>query len=310
MGPTVRLATRGSPLALWQAERVGSILSDRAVSAGQSLNIELVVITTRGDIDSRAPLSSIGGQGVFVKEIQQAVLDGRADAAVHSAKDLPAQTPDGLVIACVPERADPRDALVGKSLEELRPGQTVATGSPRRRAQLAWLRPDLTFRELRGSISTRVEKAIEIGAGVVAMAAAVRLGITDKIAEVLEPITMLPQVGQGAIAVECRADDVAMLELLQSAEDRIARISVDAERAFLAQLGGGCNVPVAAFAQKSPNPRIATPGLVVMSLEGMIASPDGRIVLRRSAWGTDPQQLGTRLALELVNEAGGKMLDV
>jgi hydroxymethylbilane synthase len=301
VGPTVRLATRGSPLALWQAERVGSILSDRAGRAGQSLKVELVVMSTRGDIDARAPLSSIGGQGVFVKEIQQAVLDGRADCAVHSAKDLPSFTPDGLVIACVPERADPRDALVGMSFDELRPGATVATGSPRRRAQLAWLRPDLTFRELRGSISTRVDKSVEIGAGVVAMAAAVRLGITDRVAYVFEPTVMLPQVAQGAIAVECRADDGELRELLGAAEDRIARLAVDAERAFLAQLGGGCNVPVAAFAQVTKN---------VISLEGMIASHDGRIVLRRTASGTNPVEVGTRLAQELIREAGGKMLDI
>ncbi len=187
-GP-LRLATRGSPLARLQAERVGSILAAK--------NFELVVVRTRGDVESAEPISSLGGQGVFVKEVQQAVLEGSADVAVHSAKDLPSVTVEGLLLGCVPERADPRDAMIGTALDELAPGAKVATGSPRRRAQLAGLRPDLTFCELRGHIATRVERAELVGAGVMALCALERLGLAHRVAGVLEPSEMLPQVGQG-----------------------------------------------------------------------------------------------------------------
>jgi hydroxymethylbilane synthase len=248
-------------------------------------------------------LSSLGGQGVFVKEVQQAVLEGSADVAVHSAKDLPSATVDGLVIGCVPERADPRDAMVGRLLDDLAPGATVATGSPRRRAQLAALRPDLTFCELRGNIAGRIERAEAVGAGVMALAALERLGLADKVAGVLEPSDMLPQVAQGALAVECRADDIELLELLAAADDTVAHRQVDAERAWLASIGGGCNAPVAAFAQQLPG----EPGM--LTLEGMIASYDGRIVLRRSANGSDPQELGRRVASDLLNVAGGSAID-
>ena len=244
-----RIATRGSPLARIQAERVGAILvaqrDDRAGRGGETdragrggvtdragsiAGYELVVVRTRGDVESAIPLSSLGGQGVFVKEVQQAVLDGSADVAVHSAKDLPSATVEGLVIGCVPERADPRDAMVGRLLDDLSPGATVATGSPRRRAQLAALRPDLTFCELRGNIAGRIERAEAVGAGVMALAALERLGLAYKVAGVLEPSDMLPQVGQGALAVECRADDAWMLELLAAADDAVAHRQVDAER--------------------------------------------------------------------------------
>ncbi len=294
MRDILRLATRGSPLARLQAERVGAVLG---------APFELLVVRTRGDVESTAPLSSLGGQGVFVKEVQQAVLDGSADLAVHSAKDLPSVTVDGLVIGCVPERADPRDAMVGCSLDELAPGAKVATGSPRRRAQLAGLRPDLTFCELRGNMATRIERAEAVGAGVMALAALARLGLADRVAAVLEPSEMLPQVGQGALAVECRADDEELLELLAGADDARAHRQVDAERSWLASIGGGCSAPVAAFAQLLPG----DPGM--LTLEGMIATGDGRIVLRRSAEGPDPEELGRRVASELLNEAGGSSLD-
>ncbi len=293
-GP-LRLATRGSPLARLQAERVGSIL------AGESF--ELVVVRTRGDVESAEPLSSLGGQGIFVKEVQQAVLEGSADVAVHSAKDLPSVTVDGLVLACVPERADPRDALIGRALDDLAPGAKVATGSPRRRAQLASLRPDLTFCELRGNIATRVERAEAVGAGVMALCALERLGLEHRVAGVLEPSDMLPQVGQGALAVECRADDAEMIETLSAADDVPAHRQVIAERSWLSSMGGGCNAPVAAFARPAPG----EPG--TLSLEAMIASYDGRVVLRRSATGTDPEELGRRLAKELRDRAGGSSLD-
>src|SRR5438132_3472903 len=195
----LRIATRASTLARWQAERVGVLLGEP---------VEFVLVTTTGDRDQRADLHAIGGTGIFVKEVQQAVLDGRADMAVHSAKDLPASdSPAGLVLAAVPERADPRDALVGSTLDALPAGARIGTGSVRRRAQLVALRPDLTFAELRGNIPTRLDRAGEYDAIVVAAAALARLGRADLATEYLEPSVMLPQVGQGALAVECRTGD-------------------------------------------------------------------------------------------------------
>jgi hydroxymethylbilane synthase len=269
-------------------------------------------VRTRGDIETGKPLSAVGGEGIFVKEVQQAVIEGRADIAVHSAKDLPSVTPDGLVLACVPERADPRDAFVGRRNEgardwfdELSPGAMVATGSPRRRSQLAWLRPDLTFCELRGNIARRIERAEAIGAGVMAMAALDRLGLGGNVTYVLNPSEMLPQVGQGALAVECRAGDDELLELLGEADDELAHRALIAERSWLAQLGGGCNTPVAAFAE----PDVTGSDPSSLRLEGMIASHDGRIVLRHTALGSDPEDLGRRLALEMLTQCGASALE-
>jgi hydroxymethylbilane synthase len=199
----IRIATRGSALARWQAEHVASLLRD----AHDGLDVELVIVDTIGDRDKASSLSAIGGQGIFVKEVQAAVLDGRADLAVHSGKDLPSnaalQAP-GLAIAAVPERADARDALVGSRLADIPPGGTIATGSSRRRALLADLRPDLTFADLRGNMDTRLAKAAEFAAVVVAAAALDRLGLADRIAERLDASVLIPQVAQGALAIEAR----------------------------------------------------------------------------------------------------------
>src|SRR5262245_43418343 len=205
MPTRLRAATRGSELALWQTNHVAELVR----RAHPDVEIEPVVVQTSGDRDLERPIWEMGGKGVFVKEVQAAVLDGRADLAVHSAKDLPSVTFDGLVLAAVPARGDARDALVGASLANLGPGARVATGSVRRRAQLANARPDLTFAELRGNIATRIGRVGTDGidAVVVAAAALVRLDLHDQIAEVLEPETLVPQVGQGALAVECRDDD-------------------------------------------------------------------------------------------------------
>jgi hydroxymethylbilane synthase len=239
---TIRLATRGSVLARWQAEYVASLLAADA-------DAELVIVQTTGDVRTDVPLHEIGGQGVFVKEVQQAVLDGRADVAVHSAKDLPSRPTDGLVIAAVPERGSPWDALVGESLITLAPGATVATGSVRRQAQLAALRPDLEFVDLRGNVPTRLTKVPLHGAVVVAMAALERLGLGTQVAEVLGVDVMIPQVGQGALAVECRAADTATRALLAGLEHGPSRLAVDVERTFLAELGGGCELPAGAYAE-------------------------------------------------------------
>ncbi len=306
MSGPLRVATRGSALARWQAERVAHLLDGDA---------ELVIVQTTGDQRSDEPVHRMGGIGVFVKEVQEAVLDGRADVAVHSAKDLPADTPDGLLLAAVPERADARDALVGSTLAELPTGGVVATGSVRRRAQLAALRPDLGFAELRGNIQTRLDKAAGFDAILVAAAALDRLELSDRIAERLSFADMLPQVAQGALAVECRADDDATRELLVAIDDADAHLAVTAERAFLAELGGGCSLPVGAHAdvvrvtgdgaerrgRSAPDEAplaVPTSGAGVL-IEGLIASDDGRRINRTVEVGVDPEETGRTLAANL-----------
>ena len=277
MGRRLRIATRASPLALWQAERVAVLLGREC---------ELVAVESLGDRAQDRPIHEIGGQGVFVTEVQAAVQRGDADLAVHSAKDLPSgPPPDGLVLACVPERADVRDCLVGATLEQLPAGAAVATGSVRRRAQLVALRPDLVFLELRGNMATRLGKVPPGGAVVAAAAALQRLGRADRIAQLLDPAVLLPQVGQGALAVECRADDDEALEQLAAIEDGAARRRVDAERAFLARLGGGCDLPVGALATDVGGGRLR--------LEGLRADPTP---FRAEAEGDDPETVGRSVA--------------
>jgi hydroxymethylbilane synthase len=191
-------------------------------------------------------LHTIGGQGVFTKEIQLALLDGRADVAVHSAKDLPTEPVPGLLIGALPPRRDPRDALVGLALDDLASGATVASGSVRRRAQLADRRPDLRFVELRGNIHTRLSRVPEGGSIVMAVAALEVLGIADRIAEILDPEEFVPAVGQGAVAVECRADDLEVIAALSTIDDPVTRHAVTVERAWLGTLGSGCSAPVGA----------------------------------------------------------------
>jgi len=291
----LRIATRASTLARWQAERVGVLLGEP---------VEFVLVTTTGDRDQRADLHAIGGTGVFVKEVQQAVLDGRADLAVHSAKDLPSTTPDGLVLAAVPERGDPRDALVGARLDDIPPGGRIATGSVRRRAQLAHARPDLLFAPLRGNVETRVRKRIDEGhdAVVVALAALERLGLGAEATEVLDPSVLLPQAAQGALGVECRADDDRTRASLDAIDDRVAHLAVHAERAYLAELGGGCTLPCGALAHV---------GNGEVDLEAVLASPDGHIVLRTRVVGSDPEAVGAAAARDLLDGKGGRtVLDI
>jgi hydroxymethylbilane synthase len=241
----------------------------------------------------------MGGTGVFVKEVQQAVLDGNADIAVHSAKDLRSEPTPGLEIAAVPERGDPRDALVGSTLDDLPTGAIVATGSVRRRAQLAGLRPDLGFAELRGNMQTRLDKASGFDAIVVAAAALDRLGLADRIAQRLEPAVLLPQVAQGALAVECREDDASTRARLIAIDHLRAHRAVTAERTFLAELGGGCNLPCGALAQQDEED---------ISLEVLLASFDGRVVLRAVGHEYDPVRLGKEMARRLLDDHGGRDL--
>jgi hydroxymethylbilane synthase len=287
--PPLRVATRGSALARWQAERVVELLGVEA---------EFVIVSTRGDERRDVPIHAMGGTGVFVKEVEQAVLDGRADVAVHSAKDLPAETAPELVLAALPERGDPRDALVGRPLENIPTGGRVGTGSVRRRAQLAALRPDLGFAELRGNIPTRLEKAVGFDAVVLAAAALDRLGLAERIAERVDPSVVLPQVGQGALAVECRSDDDGTRDLLAGIDDSEVRTAVTAERAYLAELGGGCNLPCGALADGDGGLR----------LEALLASLDGRITLRARVDGRDPVAVGAEAARRLVDEEGGRLV--
>lgn len=303
-----RLATRGSPLARWQTDHVAALL--RAADPG--LDVELVIVKTLGDRQPDRPIWELGGAGVFVKEVQVAVLDGRADAAVHSAKDLPSNpalaTP-GLVLAAVPQRGDPRDALVGCALGDLPPGARVATGSTRRRAQLAELRPDLTFVGLRGAMDRRLDHVGRDGVAAVVVAAAAldRLDRRGAAAEILDPDVFIPQIAQGALAVECREDDVELRARLAGIEHRQSRRAVDAERGFLASLGGGCELPAAAHA--APDPGAENDG--AFHLRALLATLDGRLVLRaRATLGPhdDPGPAGRALGERLLDGGGGRAL--
>lgn len=240
----IQAATRASALARWQTNHVAQLL---AAAGGPQVEPQLV--STAGDRDKTTPLHQIGGKGIFVKEVQARVLDGSADIAVHSAKDLPALTPDGLVICAVPPRADFRDCLVGSTLDGLAEGATVGTGSVRRQVQLLQHRPDLELVEIRGNIDTRLGLVGELDAVIIAAAALDRLEITPPVAERLSTQMMLPQVGQGTLAVECRADDTETIEALSMIDDAPAHRILDAERSFLVELGGDCDLPAGAFAE-------------------------------------------------------------
>lgn len=281
---TVRIATRSSAQATAQAAALGRQLVARAGDAGTVVDIELVFVDTLGDRRTDVPLHSIGGQGVFVKEVQHAVRRGNADLAVHSAKDLPAQPTDGLIIAAFAARRSAHDALIGASLGDLAEGATVATGSVRRAAQLRAVRPDLRFTELRGNIHTRLSKLPPGGAVVMAVAALEILGITDRIAEVLPVERFVPSPGQGAVAVET-GDNTAMIELAALVDHPPTRAAVQAERALLATLGSGCSLPVGAHVD----------GLGV--LHGFLAGPDHhQSVVRHEQLPNDGAQWEARAA--------------
>jgi hydroxymethylbilane synthase len=289
---TLRVATRRSPLALVQAQLVQRRLLDHGMES------DLVLVDTRGDKDALTDLSVLGGQGVFAVEIQRAVLAGDADVAVHSAKDLPSITPDGLTLASVPERLDASDVLVGRSLAGLGPGATVATGSPRRRALLLERRPDLQVVPLRGNMATRLAKAGQDGvdAVVAARAALERLEQLDVVSECLDPTWFIPQVGQGALALEARSDDPTTRATLALINDAVALLCVTAERAFLEELGAGCSIPAGAFATVKGE---------ALTLRGVMLEPDGTQSVRAELQGGDPHEIGSRLARHLRDDLGG-----
>lgn len=290
----LRIATRASALARWQADHVAGLL----VAHGP-VDIEIVVVDTVADRRLDIPIDAMGGKGVFVKEVQAAVLDGRADVAVHSAKDLPALTPPELVIGAVPERGDARDVLVGARLVGLRPGAHVATGSIRRRVQLAHLRPDLRFSGLRGNIGKRLTRLPEFDAIVMAKAALDRLELQPDVVDVLDPATMLPQVGQGALAVECRRDAPAHRRALAAIEHAPSRRTVDAERAFLLELGGDCDLPAGAHAVLVDD---------LIEVRGMLAALDATTILWHTDRGPDGPAVGRAVARALVARGGAALL--
>ncbi len=289
----LRAATRQSPLALWQSEHVRSLLQ----AAHPGLEIELVPMTAAPDDDLTRPISAIGGKGAFAKEVQQAVLEGRADFAVHSAKDLPSAGVRGLTLASVPERGDARDVLVGVALVDLPIGATVATGSNRRRTQLQHLRPDLHFVELRGNVQRRVaqvgteREGRRITAIIAAGAGLLRQDLEDRISDWLPTYVMTPQVGQGALAVECRTDDPDTAAVLAAIEHAPSRRQVDAERSFLVALGGDCDLPAGAHATLEDD------GVIV--LRAVVASLDGSRVERTVVRGTDPAAVGPAAIAQL-----------
>jgi hydroxymethylbilane synthase len=289
---TLRLATRQSPLALVQANRVRGLLAERDIDS------ELVLIDTRGDRESRAELTTIGGQGVFAVEVQRAVLHGEADVAVHSAKDLPSLTPPGLVLASVPERLNASDVLVGRSLAGLGPGARVATGSPRRRALLLERRPDIEVVPLRGNMATRLARVGHDGvdAVIAALAALERLAATERVSDRLDPEWFVPQVGQGALGLEAREDDESTLESLTAIDDDWAHRALRAERAFLEELGAGCSVPAGAY---------ATSEATSVTIRGVMLELDGAQSVRAQFSGEDPEELGRRLGRYLRDELGG-----
>ena len=299
MSRVLRAATRSSPLARWQTAFVVELLARRGIEVVE------VLVDTLGDRTQAAntPLHSIGGQGVFVKEIQQAVLDGHADIAVHSAKDLPAVTPDGLALACVPVRGDVRDILIGSTIADLRPGAVVGTGSVRRRSQLAHKRADLQFAELRGNVGSRLAKASQFDAIVLALVPLGRLGFEDVRGEILSTEVMLPMVGQGAIGVECRVDDDSTLDALAGIDDDAAHTAVLCERSFLRRLDGGCELPIGALAVIDGDE---------IFLDALVAAYDGSTIVRRSRRApiAHAARLGSELADEVLSHGGSALLEL
>ncbi|MEM7276861.1 MAG: hydroxymethylbilane synthase [Pseudomonadota bacterium] len=285
----ITIATRRSPLALWQANHVAALLRQHeSVDA-----VELLELVTKGDRILDQSLSKIGGKGLFIKELEHAMLEGKADIAVHSMKDVPAQLPTGFALPTVLQREDPRDALVGLSLAGLPDGARVGTSSLRRQAQLLALRPDLKIAPVRGNVGTRLSKleSGEFDAIMLATAGLNRLELQARIAESIDPALMLPAAGQGIVGIECKADQPELLKVLNVLDNSISRQCVEAERAISQGLGADCHAPVAAFAEVSDNE---------LHLRARVASADGQIRLHVEG----RTSVGNRVALasELIAE--------
>ncbi|MBK9712836.1 MAG: hydroxymethylbilane synthase [Kouleothrix sp.] len=297
----VTIGTRSSKLALAQTH----MMRDALLAAHPDLTVAIEHITTKGDVILDRPLSAIGDKGLFVTEIEDALRAGRIDLAVHSAKDLPSELPPDMALAAFPPRADPRDALIardGLRLADLPAGACVGTSSMRRTCQLRHARPDLRIEDLRGNVDTRLRKLREgqYDAIVLAAAGLERLGLADQVSEYLDPTLMLPAVSQGILGIEVRAADTAVAALLAPLDDPLARVAATAERAFLARIGGGCQVPVAAYARLVGG---------ALELAGMIGSRDGRLVRGEIAGpADDPASLGAQLAERLLDDGGRELL--
>ncbi len=301
--PALRIATRKSQLALWQAEHVAALLR----SAHVGLNVELVPMSTKGDRIQDRSLAAIGGKGLFIKELEVALQDGRADIAVHSMKDVPGELPDDLTIAVVLARADPRDALIAAAagrLQELPQGARVGTSSLRRQAQLLAARPDLKIEALRGNVDTRLRRldSGDLDAIILACAGLIRLGWESRITARLAPADCLPAVSQGIIGIECRLGDRNTRSLLEALNDAHTRTAMDAERAFASRLGGSCQSPIAAHATLEGDR---------LTLQGLVAEPDGSRLLRDSISGaaSDAVRLGTQLAERVMAAGAGALLE-
>ncbi len=299
----LRIGSRGSALALWQANFIRGRL--REISG---IECEVVVIRTSGDRFPRAAISELSVKGVFIKELEDALLDRSVDLAVHSMKDVPTKIPDGLVFPAIPSREDPSDCLVSRSgakWRELPPGARVGTGSLRRQAQLRRVRPDLDIRELRGNVDTRLKKLDggEFDAIVLAKAGLDRLGLSRRITDVFSSHTMLPAAGQGALGIECRADDQATRVLLEKLDHPDTRAAVTAERALLAELEGGCQLPLGAQG------RVANGRLM---LDAVVLALDGTDALRRAGSGeaSQAEEIGRRLGRELIAAGAARILEM
>ena len=304
MSQVLTIATRESPLALWQAEYVRDALE----RAHPGLKVELLGMTSRGDKLLDVPLAKVGGKGLFVKELETALLDGSADIAVHSMKDVPMAFPAGLALGAICEREDPRDAFVSnryQTLEELPAGSVVGTSSLRRECQLRARRPDLQVRFLRGNVNTRLRKLDEgeYDAIILASAGLIRLGFVDRVAQPIPVTDSLPAGGQGAVGIELRADDHVTRELLQVVHHEATAQRVIAERAMNAQLQGGCQVPIACFAEHRAAGRR-------LWLRGLVGRPDGSVILREEAEAPaiEAEQLGCQVGKALLEKGAGEIL--
>lgn len=299
----ITIATRGSKLALWQAGHIKDLLAARH----KDLEVSLLVLKTRGDIILDVPLAKVGGKGLFVKEIEEALLDGRADLAVHSMKDVPMELPGGLILGVVPERENPADILLSvdyASVEDLPKGASVGTSSLRRQAQLLALRPDLKVSSLRGNVETRLRKLTEGRFSAIIMAAAgmKRLGLSAPKEQILPLSVFLPASGQGALGIEYAKKRKDIAELLEFLDHPETRARVTAERSFLATLEGGCQTPIAAHAQVEPGGGL--------KLDGLVADLTGTRVIRKqlSAPASRAASLGRELAVEIKASGGGAIL--
>ena len=298
----LRIATRKSPLALWQANYVSDMLKYHH----PDLKVELVTMVTQGDKILDTPLAKVGGKGLFVKELEVGMLEGRADIAVHSMKDVPVDFPPGLHLAVVCEREDPRDAFVSnnfKSLEELPQGARLGTSSLRRQAQISALRPDLKIIDLRGNVNTRLKKLDdgEYDAIILAAAGLIRLKFEDRITQFIGTDVCLPAIGQGAVGIECRSDDARVHNLIAPLNDNKTQIRITAERAMNERLQGGCQVPIAGYAEFEK-------GLVMM--RGLVGQVDGKKIIRGDIAGPaeNAEELGIVLAEDLLSRGADKIL--